>query len=485
MNDFKSSTISGIKWSMVGRIGQNVIVFIIGIVLARLLSPTEFGLLGMIAVITGFAKIFTELGFGAALIQKKEISQEELSSVFWLNISGGILLTILFIGLSPVIASFYNTPELELITVFISFNFLINSFVIIQKTLITREINFKYLSFVEILSNLIAGGAAIGMALNGFGVWSLVAQSLIGSLALTALMWFFSPWKPSFTFNTYAITGLLKFSLNHLGNRSINYWSRNLDNLLIGKYLGSDPLGVYSKSYSIMLLPLQNISNVLSRVMFPALSKIQDDKERVSKIFLKMTRVIALITFPMMLGLVVVVKPFVLAIFGEQWAGMIPVLQVLSLVGMSQSIATLNGNLYMSQGRTDLQFKVGLVLKLIVIAGIIIGLQYGVTGVAVGYAVASFINSYPSFKFAGRLVGLHYTDLLNNLKNVFIVSVCMAGFVHMTGKIIPDNFPIWSLLVIQVSVGIISYTAMIHLFKIRAYLEIKQVIFDEIKNKEY
>lgn len=483
-HSFKDTTVSGVKWSVIGRIGQNIIVFVIGVVLARLLSPAEFGLLGMIGVIVGFAKIFTELGFGAALIQKKEISQEELSSVFWLNLAGGTLLTVLFIVLAPAIARFYQTPELRLITAFISFNFLISSVVIIQNTLLTKEINFKYISYIEILANLIAGSVAIYMAAVGYGVWSLVAQSLLISVTTAALMWFFSSWRPSFTFRIGAIKALLKFSLNHLGNRSMNYWARNLDNLLIGKFLGSGSLGVYSKSYAIMLLPLQNVSHVLSRVMFPALSKIQDDREKVRQVFLRITRVIALITFPMMTGLFVVVEPFVLVVFGEQWSGMIPILQVLCLVGMIQSIGTLNGNLYLSQGRADLQFRVGIVLKAVVFIGIVTGIKWGVLGVAIGYATASAINSYPSFKFAGRLVGLTYRDLLKNLKSTFFISVVMAVIVWGVGYFIPVSWPLWLLLVLQVLLGIILYSAFVYFLKPPSYVDLRGLIFEQINKRK-
>lgn len=317
MDSFAQKTIQGVSWSVVGRVGKNIIGFVVGVVLARLLSPTEFGLLGMITVITRFANLFTDMGFGAALIQKKEINDRELSSVFWLNMAGGILLTLIFIALSPVIASFYNEPILQILTIVLSFNFVIQSAVIVQKTQLTRSIDFKSLSIVEVASIFLSGAVGIAFAYYDYGVWSLVIHAISGSVFITVLIWYLSDWRPSAVFDIGAIKRLLGFSLNLLGDKTINYWARNLDNLLIGKYLGSDPLGVYSKSYSIMLLPLQNVSNVISRVMFPALSKIQDDKERVKRIFLRMTRVIALVTFPMMLGLVVVVEPFVITVFGK------------------------------------------------------------------------------------------------------------------------------------------------------------------------
>jgi PST family polysaccharide transporter len=479
MKNLRDKTISGIAWNIVSNVGQQVLGFVIGAILAHLLSPKEFGLIAMITVITGFAGIFSELGFSAALVQKRNIGQEHLSTVFWLNIAAGLLLTLIFMAGSPLIASFYKEPQLVLITIFISVNFLINSLCIVQKTLMTRDLDFRTLSIVEIATVVVPGLAAIVMAYSGFGVWSLVIQSIVTSFSRVAFLWRLSKWRPRFEFHWWVIRNLIGFSSNFLGTRSLNYWARNLDNLLIGRFLGMDALGVYSRAYSVMMTPLTNVSRVISRVMFPSFSVIQEDKQKIREVYLKITRTIALVTFPLMFGLFVLVKPFVMVVFGPKWTEMIPLLQVLCLLGIPQSIGTLNGNLYLSQGRADLQFRISLILKANILLSIIVGLRWGVMGVAIGYTIASLINSYPSISYAVRLINMTFFDLLRNLSGIFVNAAMMAAAVWVFGLILPDGWSYWVCLAIQVPFGILIYFMLLHTFKLKAYLDIKKFIYEQ------
>jgi len=453
-------------------------MFLIGVILARLLSPREFGLVAMITVITNFASIFAELGFSAALIQRQDVTQEHLSSVFWLNLGAGLLLTLVFIAGAPLIAAFYGEPLLTPLTMFIATNFLISSLKIVQNTLRTKSLDFRTLSIVEISAVGISGAVAIGMAYAGLGVWSLAAQSVILSTVTAVWLWKLGNWRPSLTFSWRAVEGLLGFSLSLFGTKLLNYWVRNIDYLLVGRFLGTTPLGIYNRAYDVMLTPQVGVSRVLSRVMFPSFSVIQEDKRRVRSIFLRMTRTIALVTFPMMLGLFAITEPFVLTIFGPKWSEMVPILRLFSLTGMMQSIGTLNGNLYLSQGRADVQFRVGLVLKLIPILGIVIGLRWGVIGVAVGYSFASIILAYPSFFFAGRLIGLTFWQLLGNLFSVLGCAVAMAALVWGVGLLLPD-WPHWIVLTTQVLFGMLVYILLIHSLKIRAYQEIRELLSEQ------
>ncbi|MDI6827162.1 MAG: MOP flippase family protein [Armatimonadota bacterium] len=485
-NAFKNKTIRGIGWSVAGQLSNQALTIITTVILARLLSPREFGLLAMVIVITSFANLFSEMGFGSALVQRQNIRQEHLSSVFWLNVAAGLLLTIAFIICSPLISSFYGESILKPLTLLISANFAVGSLSIVQRTNFVKTLNFRKLFIVETTAVAISGLVAIALAYAGAGVWSLAVQSVVLTSVTTLMLWLLSGWRPSLIFRLDAIKDLLGFSANLFGTDVLNYWVRNIDYLLIGRFIGSNPLGIYKNAYQIMLFPLTNVSRVISRVMFPALSIIQDEKARVRSIYLQITRTIALITFPMMIGLFVVVKPFVLAIFGTKWSDMIPVLRVLSVVGMMQSIGTLNGNLYLSQGRADLQFKVSLFVKATAVLGIVIGLRWGILGVAIGYAVASILNSYPAFYFAGRLVDLSYWRLWRNLLGVVSCSVAMAAIVFGVGAILPTKWPYSVQLLCQVTAGALAYITMLHFLNIKAYAEAKQILAEQfrlIRNK--
>jgi len=477
--NLRSKTLSGIVWNIVSQFGQQGLMFVIMVVLARLLSPHEFGLVAMVTVITSFANLFAEMGFSAALIQKQDIQPIHLSSVFWLNVIAGGALTLLFILGAPLLAAFYNEPALIPLTIASAVNFSIASLGIVQMTLKTKAMDFQTLSLVEITATGVAGGVAIGLAYGGFGVWSLVGQSLVLSGVTVILLWLLSDWRPRFQLHWGYIKELLGFSVSLFGTNILNYWARNIDYLLIGRFLGTDPLGIYYRAYDIMLVPLTSVSRVLSRVMFPSLALVQSDPQRVRNMFLRLTRTVALASFPMMFGLLVTVEPFVLTLFGDQWREMIPLLRVFALIGLLQSIITLNGNLYLSQGRADLQFKVSLAVKAVAITGIIIGLRWGIVGVAVGYAVASVLCAYPSFFFAGKLVGLTFRQLLENLASVFVCAAGMAGLVWGLASFIPANWPVWLSLIVQVAVGGGLYLGLIHGLRVKAYQEARALLIEQ------
>jgi len=474
----RDKSVRGVGWSVAGQVGQQTISFIIIIIMARLLSPREFGLLAMITVFTSFASIFSEMGFSAALVQKQDICEEHLSSVFWLNLGVGLLLTLLFVAGAPLIASFYNESVLIPLTIFIAANFLIRSLTIVQKTLAIKALNFRRLSIVDIVAVSLSGGIAVALAYAGAGAWSLAVQTVLLSVITTVLLWKLGGWRPLFIFDVAAVKEMLGFSLNYFGSTMLSYWARNLDYLLIGRFLGTQSLGIYKNSYEIMLFPLVSVSHVISRVMFPSLSLIQEQKTMVRDIYLRATRTIALVTFPMMTGLFIVIEPFILTLFGPQWSGMIPILQVFCLVGLVQSVGSLTGSLYLSQRKADLQLRVGLFAHTNAMLGIIAGLHWGALGVAVGYTVATLINLYPTLFFAGRLVNLTCWQVWRMLLSILGCSVLMAAAVWCLGMFLPVSWPSWLRLSFQIPFGVFFYGALIHLFRIRAYVETRELLLE-------
>lgn len=476
----RRKTISGITWSAASQVGRQAILFIVGVILVRLLSPREFGLVAMVTVITGFASIFAELGLSAALVQKRDVRSEHLSSVFWVNIAAGITLTALFVLGAPLIAGFYGEPMLLSLTMVIALSFVIQSTAIVQRTLLSKALDFRRLSFAEIGAATGAGIIAITMALAGFGVWSLVAKSIVSAVIMTTTLWLMSDWRPAMSFSWASVKELLGFSSNLLGEKTLNYWVRNIDNLLIGKVLGSGSLGIYSRAYAIMLFPLRNISGVIARVLFPALSTIQQDKQRVKRAFLRVVRVISLITFPLMLGLFVTAESFVLAVFGQQWSEMIPILRILCFIGVAQSIVTLVGSLFLSQGRADLQFRLGLFIKPMLIMGIVIGLNWGIVGVAIGYAAAVTVAQYLNLRFAGSLVDISYSEVLLELSGAFLCAATMGVCVYGVGHLLPQEWGHFGRLAVQVPAGIIIYLILVHGFKLRAYSEVRNLLAERV-----
>jgi PST family polysaccharide transporter len=435
--------------------------------------------MGMIIVFTGFVRIFSDAGFGAALIQRKELEERHRSSVFWLNIGIGCAITALLMGGAPWIAWFYDEPILTPLTMFIAVEFVIESLNSVQLALFRRDMDFKSITLIDVCSKIGAGGIGIGMALTGFGVWSLAARSVMATASSAAVVWAMSPWWPRFQFEWGAIQDLLEYSANLLGFSLINYWTRNADNLLIGRLVGSAGLGVYTRAYGTMLLPIRQITSVLSNVMFPALSRIQDDIERVKRIYLRSHRVIGLIAIPMMCGLFVVAEPFVLTLFGPKWEAMVPVLQILCFVGVKQPLGSTTGWIFQSQGRTDLMFKWNIVVSTMTIASFVIGVNWGVIGVAIGYTLRGYILWYHAITIPGSLINLSFSEFLWNVSGIAACAVSMSALVYGLGFLLPANWAPWTQLATQVPFGIAVYWGLIHGLDLQGYRETLDLLVEQ------
>ena len=469
-----TKTIQGVGWSAISRGFRTSIQLIIITILARLLTPTDFGLLAMVAVFTNFVMIFSTVGLTDALVQRKEITEGHLSSSFWFNILVGVLLTLLLVAMASSIAQFYSEERLTLIITVLASTFFISSLGLIQNAIFTKNLEFKPLAIIEVLAVAISGATAVVLALSGFGVWSLVYQQIISSFVTVILLWNFSSWKPKFLFRWHLVKELLGFGLNLTGFNFVNYFSRNLDNLLIGKFLGSGPLGFYNLAYRILLFPLSNISSVIGRVMFPALSAIQDNKRKVRTVYIKATRCIAAVTFPLMIGLLVLAPQLIILVFGTQWERSIFLVQVLALVGLIQSIGTLNGNVYLSQGRTDLQFRIGTIFSIITAFFIIIGLRWDVEGVTVAYAIATFLLVYPGFIIPFRLIDLKFSYFIKQLSSIFFAAIGMGGVVFALRMFLVMTLEASILVTLLTSVimGVISYAIFLFILDKSLYREV-------------
>jgi O-antigen/teichoic acid export membrane protein len=482
MLDLKEKTLKGVAWSTSAQVVKQVSQLIILIVLTRLLSPTDFGLAAMIVVFTGFIEIFRELGFGAALVQNQQVEDSHYSSVFWLNLVTGTILTGLTIVMAPLIAALYNEPRLTSLTSLAAIDFIIASLSIVHGTILNRFMQFRLLAVVETITTLVAGIIAIILAATGYGVWSLIWRALIDSGVRTLILWRVSNWRPRWLFNRAAVSDLLGFSSNLLAFNVLNYWVRNADNLLIGKFMGTTELGIYARAYSIMILPITQVTQVLGRVLFPALSRVQDDRARVKDIYLRAVAMIALVTFPLMLGLLVVAEHFVLAIFGAKWVGLVPLLRIFSLLGLVQSITVTIGWILQSQGRTDLMLHWRLATGTLIIGGFVIGIWIGtIEAVAVIYAfISGIILPYPSFTFRSGLSGVTFGDIVGSVIGIFGCALMMASAVWIIGSFLPPGWSSGSYLAIELFVGMIIYMILLHTFNITAYREATRLLVEQL-----
>lgn len=471
MKNFRAKTVLGLKWNLANRLISQFLKLGIGIILARLLSPEEFGIVGMVAVFSGFAGVFVDFGFTSAIIQNRESDYRHWSSVFWLNLIISFLLAVIFSLCAPLLVSFFNQPLLLYVSIAIAWTLFLQSFGLVQLSLLKKELKFKVIAKVELTSQILAGFFAIIAALNDFSYWSLVIQLYISAIIRSILLWKGTGWKPKLLIDHSAIKEMLNFSLPMIGMQVAHYWTHNIDNLIVGKFLGDTALGIYGRAYTLMLVPLQAISRVISSVMFPAFSLIQDDHDRIKSVYLSINRVVALITFPMMLGLVVVAEPFIFVLLGEKWMGVIPIIQVLAPLGAWRSVHSLNGNIFLARGKTKLLFRIVLPSSVLVAILMMVGVKYnGMIGLSVGYCFGSIVTGLTLDYYLNRLIGLNVRTNMMNLFPILIAATLMAGSIYLLDQFYLNAYRYIIRLVCLITAGILTYTILLWLLGLKSEL---------------
>ena len=482
MKNFRTLTVHALSWSLSAKVFSQVLSIVFGIVLARLLMPEDFGLIAMVVVVVGFAGLLSDVGLGAALIQRQGITEDHYSSIFWVNNALGLILVICLILLSPAIADFYGRPEIETIVIVLSFNFLFAALTMVPRARLNKSLAFRELSIIDVLSMLAGAGTAITLAVLDFGYWSLVVQQLVNRSMSTVLIWAISRWKPKLICDFVLVRELFGFSINVFFTQVLQFIAGNISNVLIGKYLSAHAVGLFDKAQSMMLFPLHNVSHVVGSVMFPSLSKIQGDLFRVRETYLRLISSIALITFPMMVGMFVVSEYFVIGVLGPHWHEVVPLFKILCVVGIFTSIVTVTGSVYLSQGRADLQLKVNLIIQPLRIIAIVAGLPWGVLGVVIGFAIGHVVAGVITLSVATRLIELDLIKIFSKLLPMFLMSVVMGVVIFIIGQRLIFDSSLVSFLV-QVFCGTCVYILIVFAVKPAAYLDIKAVLEAEFLSK--
>jgi O-antigen/teichoic acid export membrane protein len=477
MNNLRQRTLVGLGWTGAARLLGQFVQLGTTVVLARLLSPKEYGLLGMVLVFTGFANYVADMGLGASIIQNTTLSDRHLNSVFWLNAATGLALTLIFILAAPLVASFYGEPQLSLLTIAIAPNFVLGSLNVVQNALLDKALNFRIKFWIDIVAAVASGLVALVLALRGWGVWSLVGQSLVLTTVRVLMMWIQSSWRPAMAFDFSAIRELMRFSGHLTGFGVVFYWSQNIDKLMIGRWIGSSALGIYTLADKLMRLSLANVNDVTSSVMFPALSSIQHDVEAVKRAYLRATRMTSLVVFPMMIALGVLAEPAILVIYGNKWRQSIVILQLLCVAGVSLSTYSTAGWIFMSQGRTDMLFRLGVYATVVRAIEVLIGAHWGLIGVAWAFVIGGYVFIwYPVWAGAGRLVNLNFAALLRNVAGPFGCAASMGAVLWLSDRWIFGGWVVESRLAIQIVLGALLYAALVRWFRVQAWVEMADIL---------
>lgn len=456
----KADVVSGIAWTALSTFGRRLLALAANIVLARLLTPADFGLVAMAAVVVGFIDVFKDLGTGAALVQREQIGDRLLSTLFWFNAAFGLAAAAAALLCAPLVAILFHEPRVAPVISGLAASFILSALSITHHSMLQRQMRFAALARIELAAAAISYAAGIGAALMGYGVWSLVWQILVNSGVFLLLTWCASRWRPRMIFSWTELKGVMHYSLNLASFNAFFYVAQNADNLLIGRYLGSEALGWYDLAYRLMTFPMQAISAVFGKVMLPYYARAQADLPRFRRAFQHAASAIAFITFPLMLGLMAVREPFVATVFGPRWAPVVTLLAMFAPLAALRSVQTTTGSIFMATGRTDLQLQWGVVASLIVVAGIAAGLPWGITGVAAGLTLASLLLAYPNFAIPLRLIGMRPAALAVALARTGLCSLLMYALVLAADAALAHRLSAPMLLAAETAVGMLSYALL-------------------------
>lgn len=464
----------GVAWSAVERISTIGIQFVLNIIIARILSPSDYGIIGMLAIFLSISQCLIDSGFTNALIQTKDRKDEDFGTVFLFNLAISIVLYLILFACAPAISRFYNLEILTIVLRVVGLNLIIAALSNVQRTILTINVDFKTQSLVSIPSAIISGIVGIILAYEGFGVWALVAQTLTNNLCLTILFWVLSRERFKLVFDILSFKRLGGFGVKLMFSSLINTAYNNLYALFIGKKYSADNLGYYTRADQFAVFPATTLTDIISRVSYPLLCKSQSDKEELSRVYTSFIKNSCFIIFPIMIGLCVLSKPLIIVILTEKWLPAAILMSVLALDGLFAPITRINLNLLQAVGRSDLFLNLEILKKTISIGILLFTLKYGLFWICFGrfiYSIiALLINMYYTVDIIGKSYFQQFKDWLPTLFSAIIMGVGVYLSTYLTSS------PVLQLLV-GFSVGVLIYTGMAFLLK----LEAKDTIINQIR----
>lgn len=423
--------------------GSQVVRFILQMastmVLARLLTPADYGLIGMVAVVVNFAAMFKDAGLSMATVQKDKITYEQISTLFWINVLISLVLGLCVLIGSPLVAMFYGKPELTAVTAAFSISFILSGLSIQHAALLRRHMRFGNLAVVQIASQIITLTVTILLAHYGWRYWALVVGSLITALTTIALTFFFCPWLPGRMQKGTGVIDMLKFGGHLTGFNFINYFSRNADNILIGRFIGADALGLYAKAYQLFTMPINQIRGPLTQVAIPVLSSLKNQPERYVKYYQRLLDILASLTIPLTIYCTLEADFMIQILLGSQWVGAVPVFRILAIAGLVQAIASTRGLVLVSCGFSQRYFYWGLFNAVFCVISFIVGIPYGIEGVALSYTIANYLILIPSLFYCFFNTPVTVSLFFQTFFPPLVTGGLAGGFVFLVKYIWPSE----------------------------------------------
>lgn len=460
-------------WTSLGQIVRQVVAFGTQVALARLLAPEAFGLVAMMTIASEFAMLFADFGIGSAIVQKRDLDRRMLSTCFWLNMGVAAACAGALGGAGPLMATYFGQPELVVLTLIAGVNLLVNGATVIPQAIMLRNLQFRQLTFAQVVGSITGSVAAIGFALLGGGVWSLAVQPVVGSAVTLALMARASDWWPDASVDLPSVRSLVTFSGHLLGVNLIGFAGRNMHSFLIGKSLGSAPLGIFNMAQTVAYMPAYQISVVVQKVLFPTMSRLQDDRPALRNAYLRATGAVALFTFPMMIGLFSTADDLVPVVLGKDWLPMVDVLKIVVWGWMVQTIGTIAGTILVSIGDSKILLGTSILSAVLTAVALLIGIRWGLLGVAMSVSIATILSYCVVLRIALSRAELAPGRLVAVLWRPCAAAIGMMGLVLLLRSALPHIEAAWRLAAC-IAGGAATYVAL-------TFVVNRQQVFDVLK----
>ena len=467
-NNLKQKAASSMVWTAIQKYTTMGVGFISGIILARLLTPHDYGCIGMLAIFMALAEAFIDGGFGSALIQKKNPTQVDYSTIFFWNVAVAVVMYVILYFSAPAISRFYDIPLLCPVLRVQALILFVYAFNLIQKNQLRKKLNFKLLAIVNITTSVVSLAITIYMAYNGYGVWSLVIQNLIAAIIPTAVFWFYVKWRPSWTFSWKSFKELFSFGFYMFLTHLFNTFSMKLQGLLIGKVYSSNTMGYYSKAVGTESLASHSIVSVMTQVTYPLYAQVQDDKAVLSNMIKRLTMTTAYITFPLMFILLLIAKPMFVLLYSDRWLASVPYFQVLCIAGLASCLQSINLQSISAIGKSKVMFSWSVIKSVLRIVLVVGGLAaFGMKGLLCAVVLQQWTCLFINMSLVSKHIGYKLVEQIRNLMPIAVVATLAAGICYAIGSVLQLNMYLDG--IVKAVVYVALYMAWSWIFKPEAY----------------
>lgn len=478
VDSLKNTAIKGTIWSGIDSIANQGITFIVGLVLARLLTPEDYGLIGIITIFISVFNSIVDSGFSNALIRKVDAGDKDYNTVFVSNMAVSVVLCLTLYLCSPIIADFFARPQLTALLKAMSCIVIINAFAIIQRTILVKRIDFKTQTKVSLISSITSGAIGISMALYGFGVWALVGQQISRQLLNTVFLWVFAKWYPKLQFSIQSFKELFGFGWKLLVSGLIDTTWKQIYQVVIGKCYSPATLGQYTRAEQFSSLCSSNLTTIIQRVSYPVLSSIQDDKAKLKAGYKHIIKITMLVTFSLTLGMAGSAESMIRVLIGAQWLEAVPYLQIICFSMMLYPLHALNLNMLQVQGRSDLFLRLEIIKKFIAVGPILLGIFINIYWMLIGSVFTGLASYYLNAYYSGPALGYSIREQIVDILPSFMIAFTMAATVYAMSFIPVSSFVLFP---VQIIVGAVTVIALCKITKLPEYQELENIVLGFIR----